>query len=159
MAASLMPRRRRFSHGQRKPANRTSRIHKRRVRSAFRTTASGLAVAVRELADRYTCGSAASMIMCAESRRRQPLQSAKSATADSAFGLSSAIVRLRFPAVPNTPCPRCHRPLVRAETIVSKGVAFRHYYCGGCGYSWRVSDTNAESDTDDADKPDRSRPR
>jgi hypothetical protein len=54
--------------------------------------------------------------------------------------------------------------LVRFETIVSKGFAGRHYYCGGCDYSWRVADMADPPDapsvnTDDDDKPDRSRPR
>jgi len=65
--------------------------------------------------------------------------------------------------MPNTKCPRCDSAgLVRFENVIKAEAAERHYYCGGCDYSWTVQrDGTAATDagpTVKSDRPDRSRP-
>jgi transposase-like protein len=64
--------------------------------------------------------------------------------------------------MPNTKCPRCDSAgLVRFENVIKAGFAERHYYCGGCDYSWTVErDGTSAADTNKVvkeDRPDRSR--
>jgi transposase-like protein len=48
-------------------------------------------------------------------------------------------------------CPRCHKAsLVRFENVIRGGRSERHFYCGGCHYSWAVA-------TDDETTADRCR--
>jgi transposase-like protein len=40
----------------------------------------------------------------------------------------------------STACPRCHKAsLVRFENVIRAGRSARHFYCGGCHYSWAVA--------------------
>jgi hypothetical protein len=47
-----------------------------------------------------------------------------------------------------TTCPRCHKAsLVRFEHVIRGSRSERHFYCGGCHYSWAVaSDDGAKAD-------------
>ena len=50
-----------------------------------------------------------------------------------------------------TICPRCDKArLVRFENVIHAGRSLRHFYCGGCHYSWAVA-------PDDATKADQGR--
>jgi len=59
-----------------------------------------------------------------------------------------------------TVCPRCKKVgFVRYETVVARGQTHRAYYCGACDYSWNIAEDGRKTDSDNPERPDRSRPR
>ena len=43
--------------------------------------------------------------------------------------------------LPALHCRRCHKPgVVRHENVVQGTIAERHFFCGVCGYRWKVKD-------------------
>jgi hypothetical protein len=63
-------------------------------------------------------------------------------------------------AVPDkTPCPRCNTVgFVRFETVIARGKAARHHYCGHCNRSWTITEDGQRVDhPQQKDLPDRSR--
>jgi len=67
---------------------------------------------------------------------------------------------LDVPVSDKPQCPRCKRDaFVRFETVIERGETHRSVYCGACDYSWNIADDGKESDSQDHEPPDRSRPR
>jgi hypothetical protein len=55
-------------------------------------------------------------------------------------------------------CPRCrHVGLVRFETVIKAGIAYKTFYCGRCQHTWRSADlphdTESPAQTDDKAEP------
>jgi transposase-like protein len=54
-------------------------------------------------------------------------------------------------------CPRCNsKGLVRHENVIKGDKVERHYYCGACNYSWRVTYDGEKAERPPQPKRDRS---
>jgi transcription elongation factor Elf1 len=65
---------------------------------------------------------------------------------------------LRDDVPPTLTCRFCGRAgFVRFETVIAKGQAYRHFYCGACDRTWQIDDADPVAPPDPPDGP-RKRP-